>query len=156
MAVKPIPDGYHNVTAYLVTRDAARAIAFYGQAFGAVEVMRIAAPDGKIGHAEIRIGDSPIMLSDEFPEMNAQSPLVLGGSPVSMLLYVADVDKTLAQAIAAGATLLRPVEDKFYGDRSGSVTDPFGHIWHLATHTEDVPPDEVRRRAEAFMKQSKG
>jgi PhnB protein len=148
--VKPIPDGYHTVTPYLTIKNAAAALKFYKKAFGAVEIMRFTDPSGKkIGHAEIRIGDSPIMLSDEFPEMGGRSPQSLGGSPVSIMLYVKDVDGLTAQAIAAGAKVLRPVEDKFYGDRIGSVEDPFGHVWHIGTHKEDVSPEEIRKRAAA-------
>jgi PhnB protein len=151
----PIPTGFHSVTPYLVVAGAARAITFYQQAFGAAEVLRIPAPDGRIGHAEIKIGDSHVMLSDEYPEMGARAPGTLGGSPVSLLLYVADVDQTVAQAVAAGATVQRPIEDKFYGDRSGSLVDPFGHIWHVSTHVEDLSPDELKQRAAAVMAQHK-
>ena len=153
MAVKPIPQGYHTVTPYLIVKDAARAIDFYKKAFGATEVMRMAAPGGKVGHAEIKVGDSPVMLADEFPEMGFRGPQSLGGSPVSLLLYVEDVDARFRQALAAGATVLKPVKDQFYGDRSGTLTDPFGHVWTIATHKEDVSPEEMHRRAEAFMKQ---
>jgi PhnB protein len=153
MAVKPIPDGYHTATPYLIVRDAARAIAFYTQAFGATELMRLPAPNGKLGHAEIKIGNSPIMLADEFPEMGHRSPQSLGGAAVSLLLYVEDVDKRFSQAIAAGAKALKPVADQFYGDRSGTLEDPFGHVWTLATHTEDVAPEEIQRRFEMFSKQ---
>ena len=144
--VKPVPDGYHTATPYLIVKDAARAIDFYKRAFGAQEMMRFDR-GGKIGHAEIKIGDSPIMLADEFPEMGARSPQSFGGSPISILLYVADVDALVAQAVAAGAKLQRPVEDKFYGDRSGSVEDPFGHVWHIATHKEDLTLEEMQKRA---------
>ncbi len=147
MAVKPIPEGYHSVTPYLIIKGAAGAIEFYKKAFGATELFRMAGPDGKIGHAEIKIGDSPIMLSDEWPEMKYVGPKSLGGSPVSILLYVNDVDAVFKQAIAAGAKEDKPVEDKFYGDRSGSLTDPFGHIWHVSTHKEDVSPEEMERRS---------
>ncbi len=153
MAVKPIPDGYHSVTPYLIIQDAASAIAFYKAAFGATELMRMEDPSGKVQHAEIKIGDSPIMLADEFPEIGARSPHSLGGSPVSIMLYVEDVDALASQAVAAGAQVLRPVMDQFYGDRSGSFTDPFGHVWHISTHKEDVPPDELQQRFEAFTKQ---
>jgi PhnB protein len=146
---KPIPEGYHTATPYLIIKDAAQAIEFYKKAFGATEVMRFAQPDGKIGHAEIKIGDSHIMLADEFPEMGARSPQTLGGSPVSILLYVEDVDAQAKQAIAAGVKVVRPVKDQFYGDRSGSFEDPFGHQWHIATHVEDVAPDELHKRAAA-------
>jgi len=147
MAVKPIPEGYHSVTPYLIIKGAADAIEFYKKAFGATELFRMAGPDGKIGHAEIKIGDSPIMLSDEWPEMKYVGPKLLGGSPVSILLYVNDVDAVFKHAIAAGAKEDKPVEDKFYGDRSGSLTDPFGHIWHVSTHKEDVSPEEMERRS---------
>ena len=148
-SVKPIPDGYATATPYLIVAEAARAIEFYKQAFGATELMRIPGPGGKVGHAEIRIGNSPIMLADEHPEMGARSPRAFGGSPITILLYVEDVDAVVRRAVAAGATLQRPVEDKFYGDRSGSVEDPFGHVWHIATHKEDVPLEEMQKRAAA-------
>jgi len=154
MAVKPIPDGYHTVTPYLIVKGAAAALEFYKKAFGATELMRMASPDGKVGHAEIRIGDSPIMLADEFPEMGALSPQSLGGSPVGILLYVPDVDAMAGQAIAAGATVVRPLKDQFYGDRSGTFTDPFGHKWTIATHKEDLSPEEIERRSKAFMEKS--
>ena len=147
--VKPIPEGYHSVTPYLIIKNAAAAIEFYKKAFGATELFRMDQPNGKIGHAEIKIGDSPIMLSDEFPEMGYRSPQSLGGSPVSIMLYVDDVDVVVNRATTAGAKLDRPVEDKFYGDRTGSLTDPFGHIWHVGTHKEDVSPDEMEKRAAA-------
>ena len=147
--VKPIPEGYHSVTPYLIIKNAADAIEFYKKAFGATELFRIDQPDGKIGHAEIKIGDSPIMLSDEFPEMGHRGPQSLGGSPVSIMLYVEDVDAVVNRATTAGAKLDRPVEDKFYGDRAGSLTDPFGHIWHIGTHKEDVSPEEMEKRAAA-------
>lgn len=147
--VPPIPAGYHAVTPYLVVRDAAAAIDFYKAAFGAEEVMRMAEPSGKVMHAELRIGDSRVMLADECPEMGAKAPDAFGGSPVSLHLYVENVDAVSAQATAAGAKVARPVEDQFYGDRTGTFTDPSGHIWHIATHQEDVAPDEIRRRAEA-------
>jgi PhnB protein len=153
MAVKPVPDGYHTVTPYLIVSNAARALEFYKHAFGATELMRMSAPNGKVGHAEIRIGDSPIMLADEFPEMGARSPQSLGGSPVSILLYVDNVDALFRQALAAGGKEQRPLKDQFYGDRSGTLVDPFGHVWTLATHKEDLSPEEMHRRAEAAMKQ---
>jgi PhnB protein len=146
---KPIPKGYHTATPYLIVKDAAKAIEFYKKAFGAAETTRMTQPDGRIGHAEIKIGDSPIMLADEFPEMGARSPQSLGGSPVSILLYVKDVDALTSRAITAGAKVVRPVKDQFYGDRSGSLEDPFGHQWHIATHVEDVPPEEMKKRAAA-------
>jgi PhnB protein len=156
MAVKPIPDGYHTATPYLIVHDGVRALDFYQRAFGATELMRMVGPGGKLGHAEIKIGNSPIMLADEFPEMGARSPQALGGSPVSILLYVEDVDARFHQAIAAGAKVVRPLADQFYGDRSGTLEDPFGHKWTIATHKEDVPPAEMQRRAEAFMKKQGG
>ena len=146
---KPIPKGYHTATPYLVIKGAAKAIEFYKKAFGAAEMTRMTQPDGRVGHAEIKIGDSPIMLADEFPEMGARSPQSIGGSPVSILLYVQDVDALTSSAIAAGAKVIRPVKDQFYGDRSGSLEDPFGHQWHIATHVEDVAPEEMKKRAAA-------
>ena len=150
-SVRPIPEGYHSLTPYLIVNDAAGAIAFYKEAFGAAEVMRMAAPGGRVGHAELKIGDSRIMLADEFPDMGARSPKAIGGSPVSLHLYVEDVDAVAKRAVAAGAKEVRPVKDQFYGDRLGTVEDPFGHLWHISTHVEDVPPDELRRRAEQAM-----
>lgn len=146
---KPIPDGYHTVTPYLIIKGAGDAIEFYQKAFGATELFRFPMPGGKIGHAEIKIGDSPIMLADEFPEMGYKSPQSLGGSPVSLMIYVTDVDTIFNQAVAAGATVKEAVSDKFYGDRLGTVTDPFGHIWHLSTHKEDVSPEEMEKRVKA-------
>ena len=152
MPVKPIPEGYHSVTPYLVIRGAAAAIDFYKEAFGAVELFRFPAPDGKIGHAEIKIGDSPIMLADEYPDMGYKSPQALGGTPVSLMIYLEDVDTVFNRAVEAGATVREAVQDKFYGDRSGTLTDPFGHNWHVATHKEDVSPEEMERRAKAASK----
>ena len=149
MPVKPIPDGYHSVTPYLIVKGAAAALDFYKQAFGATELFRMPGPDGRIGHAEIKIGDSPIMLADEFPEIDARSPKSLGGTPVGILLYVPNVDALTAQAIAAGAKVLKPLQDQFYGDRSATVEDPFGHKWTIATHTEDLTPEEMQKRAAA-------
>jgi PhnB protein len=154
--VKPIPDGYHTATPYLILNDAAKAIEFYKRAFGAAELARFPAPGGKVGHAEIKIGDSTIMLADEFPGMGHMSPASLGGTPVSIMLYVNDVDATAAQAVSAGAKVTKPVQDQFYGDRSGTLTDPFGHVWHISTHKEDVPPDEMDRRVKEAMKQMGG
>ena len=148
--VKPIPEGYHTATPYLIVSGAAKAIDFYKKAFGAVEKFRTAQPDGRVGHAEIQIGDSIIMMADEFPEMGARSAQSLGGSPVGILLYVDDVDQVFNQALAAGGKATRPLEDKFYGDRIGEVTDPFGHRWYVATHKEDVSPEEIRKRAAAL------
>ncbi len=148
--VKPIPEGYHSVTPYLVVQGAAKALDFYQQAFGATELMRMEGPGGIIGHAEIRIGDSPVMLADEHPDMGALSPETVGGSPVSLLIYVDNVDEVFARALAAGATQIRPVQDQFYGDRSGMLKDPFGHTWSMATHVEDVAPEEMDRRMKAM------
>ena len=150
--VKHVPAGFHTATPCLAINGAARAIDFYKKAFGATEIMRFAHGD-KIGHAEIQIGDSKIMLSDEFPEMGARGPKTIGGSPTAIYLYVDNVDAVADRAITEGANMVRPVEDKFYGDRSGTVEDPFGHIWHLATHKEDVPEDELKKRADAYLKQ---
>ena len=152
--VKPIPDGYHAITPYLIISGAAAAIDFYKQAFGATEVLRMPDPSGqKIGHAELKIGDASFMLADEYPDMGHRSPATLGGTPVSMLVYVENVDQVVAQALAAGAKELRPVADQFYGDRVGMVADPFGHVWSIATHVEDVPSDELLLRAAAAFEQ---
>jgi PhnB protein len=150
---KAVPAGFHTATPCLTINGAGRAIEFYKKALGATEVMRFAHGD-KIAHAEIQIGDSKIMLSDEFPEMGMRSPQAVGGSPTAIYLYVDNVDAVADRAVTQGAKTVRPVEDKFYGDRSGTVQDPFGHVWHLATHKEDVPDDELRRRAETFMKEA--
>lgn len=147
--VKPIPEGYHSVTPYLIVKGGARAIEFYQKAFGAKELFRMAQPDGRVGHAELEIGDSRVMLADEHPEMGQRGPQSIGGSAVTMYLYVPDVDATVARAVAAGAKVTRPVETQFYGDRNGGLTDPFGHLWFVATHVEEVPPDELERRARA-------
>ena len=152
MSVSPIPAGYHTVTPYLIVKGAAAAIEFYKSVFGAIEEMRMAGPGGTIMHAEIRIGDSKIMLSEECPQWGTRGPQTLGGSPVGLCLYFPDVDARVAAAVAAGATVTKPVQDQFYGDRSGSVTDPFGHQWTVATHIEDVSHEEMTRRAEAAMK----
>ena len=154
--VKAIPQGYEGATPYLIIKDAARALEFYKKAFGAAEIMRIPSPGGKVGHAEIKIGAAILMLADESPEMNCKSPQSFGGTPVSIMVYVQDVDAFVTQAVSVGAKVLRPVETKFYGDRSGSLEDPFGHQWHFATHVEDVPPAEMTKRAEAFSKQQSG
>ena len=149
-STKHIPAGYHSITPYLYMNDAARAIEFYKQVFGATEVMRMDAPGGKIGHAEIKIGDSYLMLADECDEADARSPQSVGGTPVGLLLYVEDVDAVAGIAVEAGAQLIEPVEDKFYGDRMGKLRDPFGHIWAIATHVEDVSPEEMEKRAAAM------
>ena len=152
--VKPIPEGYHNVTPYLVVDGAAKAIDFYKKVFGAAEKMRMPSPGGKVGHAELTLGDSMIMLADEHPDMGARAPHAFGGSAVSLMVYVPDVDATVKTAIAAGAKVVRPVENQFYGDRMGTIEDPFGHRWYVATHVEDVPPEEMAKRAAAAMGKS--
>ena len=151
-SIKPIPDGYHSLTPYLMIRSAAAAIEFYKQAFGAVELFRIPGmtPDS-IGHAELKIGDSIIMLADECPGPGRNSPQGLGGTAVSFMLYVTDVDAAYPKALAAGATVLHPLQDKFYGDRAGTLLDPYSHIWTLASHIEDVPPEELESRAAAEL-----
>ena len=146
--VKPIPDGYHSVTPYLICDGAADAIDYYKKAFGAIELFRMD-HEGRIGHAELKIGDSPIMLADEFPQMGYRSPKALGGTPVSLMIYVPDVDTVYKQAIDAGATEVKPLTDQFYGDRSGTLTDPYGHVWTIATHKEDVSMEEMNRRMAA-------
>lgn len=148
-AVKPIPENYHAVTPYLVVQGAAKAIDFYKKVFGAQELLRMPGPGGKVMHAELKIGDSMIMLADEHPEMDARAPQSFGGSPVSLLVYVTDVDAVFKEAMSAGAKEVRPVKDQFYGDRSGIVTDPFGHKWSIATHVEDVSQEEMKRRMAA-------
>lgn len=147
MSVKAIPEGYHSITPYLCVRGGAKAIEFYKQAFGATEVLRLDGPGDRVGHAEIRIGDSVIMLADEFPDMGFHGPEKFGGSPVSIHLYVEDSDAVYNRAVAAGAKVERPMTDQFYGDRSGSLIDPFGHRWHISTHKEDLPFEEIQRRA---------
>ena len=146
-AVKPIPEGYPQVTPYLVVEGAEAAIEFYGKVFGATERMRLPGPDGTIGHAELQLGDSLIMVADEAPQFGLRGPRAIGGTPVTISVYVEDVDGVVERAVQAGATLLRPVEDQFYGDRSGQLEDPFGHRWSVATHVADVSPDEMGRRA---------
>ena len=155
-AVKPIPDGYNSVIPYLHIKGAAQALEFYKSAFGAKEVVRMPGPGGQVMHAELKIGDSMIMLSDEHPQMGALGPQSVGGTPVTLHLYVENVDAVVRKAVAAGATLDQPVKDQFYGDRSGSLTDPFGHKWHVATHVEDVSPEDLKVRAAAAMSQSAG
>jgi PhnB protein len=146
-AVRPIPAGYHAVTPYLSIRGAAQAIDFYKKAFGAKEIMRIDGPEGKLGHCEIQIGDSRVMLADEYESMQFLGPQSRGGTTVQIHLYVPDVDSTVARAAAAGGRVIRPVEDQFYGDRAGAIEDPFGHRWHIATHKEEVSIAEAKRRA---------
>jgi PhnB protein len=150
-SVKPIPEGYPRVSTYLCIDGATAAIDFYRNVFGATERMRMPAPEGRIGHAELQIGDSLIMLSDEFPGMDVRSPKSLGGTPVTMNVYVEDVDEVFNRAVKAGARPLRPVQDQFYGDRSGQFEDPFGHRWSVASHVEDIPPEEMARRAAKSM-----
>src|SRR5437763_5489307 len=145
-AVKAIPDKFPQVTPYLAIDGAAAAIDFYTKVFGGVERVRMPAPDGRIGHAEVQIGKGVVMLADEWPEAGARSPKTVGGTPVMLMVYVEDVDDVVAKAVAAGAKELRPVENRFYGDRSGEIEDPFGHRWTVATHVEDVTPDEMKRR----------
>jgi PhnB protein len=149
--VKPIPEGYPRVVPYLCVDGAEAAISFYSEVLGATERMRMGAPGGKVGHAELQLGDSMIMLSDEFPEMGQRSPRTVGGTPVTMSVYVEDVDSVFDRAVTRGATPVRKVEDQFYGDRSGQFEDPFGHRWSVATHVEDVPPEEMEKRAAAAM-----
>jgi PhnB protein len=150
MAVHHIPEGYHSVTPYLVVDGAAAALEFYTKAFGATELMRMPAPGGKIGHAEIMIGDSHVMLADEHPEQGHVGPKTVGGTPVGLMIYVPDVDTMFKTALSLGATETRPVEDQFYGDRMGSLKDPFGHNWMIATHIEDVSPEEMEKRMAAM------
>jgi PhnB protein len=147
--------GHHTVTPYLTIKDAARALEFYKTAFGATEIFRLSMPDGRLGHAEIRLGDSVIMLSDEFPEYGGVAPHTLGGSPVNIHLYVKDVDAFVKRAVAAGAKELKPVMDQFYGDRSGQLEDPFGHLWWVATHKEEIAADEMQRRVQALFAEKK-
>ena len=148
MPVRPIPEGYHSITPYLVNSEAAKAIDWYKQAFGAQQTLRMEDPTtGKIGHAEMKIGDSYIMLADEYPDMGYRSPKTLGGAGISLLLYVKDVDGTVKQAVDAGAKIERPLQDQFYGDRTGTIQDPFGHVWTIATHIEDVSPEEMLERS---------
>ena len=149
--VKPIPDGYPQVTPYLCVDGAKAAIEFYSNVLGATERMHMPGADGKIGHAELELGDSLIMLADEYPEMGVRGPKAVGGTPVTIMIYVEDADAVFAAAVAAGATSLRPVEKQFYGDRIGQFEDPFGHRWSVATHVEDVPPDEMEKRAAEAM-----
>lgn len=149
--VHHIPEGYYTITPYLIIRGAAKAIEFYKSVFGAQEIMRM--PDGnRIGHAELQIGNSKIMLADEYPEMNNRGPESIGGSPVNLYIYVENVDSVFNKAVALGSKVLKPVQDQFYGDRSGQLQDPFGHLWGIATHTEDVSPEEMEKRMSAAKK----
>ncbi|HWF06375.1 MAG TPA: VOC family protein [Candidatus Angelobacter sp.] len=147
--VKPIPEGYNSITPYLVIKGAAAAIDFYKQAFGAVEIMRMPQPDGRVGHAELKFGNSIVMMADEYPEMQVVGPKTLGNTSVGLLLYLDDVDKAVERAVSLGATIKKPIADQFYGDRTGTIEDPFGHKWTLAVHIEDVTPEEMQRRMEA-------
>jgi PhnB protein len=150
--VKPIPEGYHSITPYLVIKGAAAAIDFYKQAFGATEIMRMPQPDGRVGHAELKFGDSVVMLADEYPELQVVGPKTLGNTSVGLLLYLDDVDKAVERAVSLGATIKKPIADQFYGDRTGTIEDPFGHKWTLAVHIEDVSQEEMQRRMEAQAK----
>jgi PhnB protein len=152
-AKKPIPDGYHSVTPYLICKGAAQALDWYKKAFGAEELVRMPGPGGVLMHAEMRIGDSVVMMADEFPEMGAKSPASLGGSPVGMCIYTSDCDAVFNRAVAAGAKVERAVQDQFYGDRSGTLLDPYGHKWTIATHTEDLTPEEMGERMKQFTAQ---
>ncbi len=151
MAVQPIPEGYNTVSPYLAVDDAAKAIEYYTKAFGAEETVRMNGPDGKIGHAELKIGDSHIMLSDPFPQSSTKPPPELGGTSASIFMYVEDVDAVVQKAVDQGATVTMEVEDQFWGDRFGSITDPFGHNWSIATHVEDLSPEEIEERGKAAM-----
>jgi PhnB protein len=151
MATKRIPEGYHTITPYLAVEDAERAIEFYKRAFGATERVRMPTPDGKIAHAELDIGDSLVMLSDPFPQSTCKAPKELGGTSAGVFLYVEDVDAVVKRAVDAGATETMPVEDMFWGDRFGKISDPFGHEWQIATHKEDLTPEEIEERAKQAM-----
>lgn len=145
--VQPIPEGYPQITPYLCVDGASAAIEFYSEVFGATERMRMDDPDGRIGHAELQLGDSVLMLADEYPDLGIRGPKTIGGTPVTMSVYVEDVDSVVDRAVKAGAKMLRPVEEKFYGDRAGQFEDPFGHRWSVATHVEDMSPEEMAKRA---------
>jgi PhnB protein len=154
--VRHIPEGYPQISPYLIVDGADAAIRFYAETLGAKERMRLDGPDGKVGHAELDIGDGLVMLADENPDMGARSPKSVGGTPVTISVYVEDVDAVFEAALAAGATELGAVENRFYGDRSGQFEDPFGHHWSVGTHVEDVPPDEMERRAAEMMAEQPG
>jgi PhnB protein len=150
--VKHVPDGYHTATPYLILAGASEAIEYYKKVFGATELYRLEGPDGKVGHAEIQIGDSRLMMADEHPQMGHKSPRSLNGTPVSIVLYVKDCDAVFKKAVAAGGKVQMELKDQFYGDRSGTLQDPYGHVWTISTHVEDVDPNELERRAAAMMK----
>lgn len=147
MTVQPIPEGYYSITPYLSIKGAAEALDFYQKAFGASEIARMPGPDGLIGHAEMKIGNSIIMMADELPAMGNKGPKTLGGSPISLMLYVENVDSFVDRAVKAGAVLTRPIKNEFYGDRVGAIEDPFGYTWHIATHVEDISMEEMKKRA---------
>ena len=154
-SIKPIPDGYHTLTPHLVVKDASNAIEFYKKAFGAKEIRRVPGPDGKsLIHAELQVGDSRLLLVDEFPEMNCRGPKSIGGSPVTIHMFVDDVDAAFDKAVEAGAEVTMPLADMFWGDRYGILTDPFGHSWSIATHQEDVTPEEIGKRAQGAFSES--
>lgn len=153
MQVKPVPDGYYSVTPYLIVDDGNAAVEFYKNAFDATELMKIGTPDGKVGHAEIKIGNAPVMLADEYPDMGFRSPKTIGGAGVSMLIYTENVDQMFEQAIANGAKVISEVKNQFYGDRTGTLEDPFGHVWTIATHIEDLSEDEMMKRSEQQLKE---
>ena len=155
MSVKPVPAGHHTATPYLAIKDGMKAVEFYKKAFGASETYKLTMPDGRLGHAEIQLGDSVIMRSDEFPEFGGKAPPTLGGSPVAIHLYVEDVDAFFKKAVAAGAKERKPVADQFYGDRSGQLEDPYGHLWWVATRKEDVSPEEMQKRINAMFAETK-
>jgi PhnB protein len=155
MTAKAVPDGHHTVTPYLAIQNAVQALEFYKRAFGAVEIFRLMMPDGRLGHAEIKLGDSIIMMADEFPEYGGKAPPTLGGTPVNIHLYVDDVDAFVKKAVAAGATERKPIKDQFYGDRSGQLEDPYGHQWWVATHKEDIAPDEMQKRVQRMYAEQK-
>ncbi len=152
MPAKPIPEGYHTLTPYLIIKGATQALEWYKKALGAEELFRMPAPDGQIGHAEMKIGDSIIMLADEYPDLGYKSPASFGGTPVSFMVYVTDVDTQFKKALDAGGKVLKPLQDQFYGDRSGTLIDPFGHVWTIGTHKEDLSPEEMDRRHQEYMK----
>ena len=156
MPTKPIPEGYHTLSAYLAVDDAAKAIDWYKTAFGAEEVVRMHGPDGKVGHAELQIGDSKLMLSDPFPQSSTTPPKEMGGSTAGLFMYVEDVDAVVKKAVDQGATVVMEVADQFWGDRFGTISDPFGHTWSIATHVEDLSPEEIEERGKVAMAEMAG